>query len=184
MQSYLESILSTPPEIAIPLSILVNIAISILGFIPSAAVTAVNLAVFGFWGGMLISFAGESLGAIVSFSLYRKGFHRFVNNKAANYPRVQRLLHAEGKEAFLMVLSLRLLPFVPSSTVSLFAAVGKISFLHFAIASTLGKIPALVIEVYSTYQIMNWTAPGQIIASVLVILLLLIAVRNWNRIKK
>ncbi|MEH7093065.1 VTT domain-containing protein [Priestia megaterium] len=180
MQSYLESLLSTYPQIAIISSVLISVVVSILGFIPSTFVTAINLKIFGLWEGTIISFLGEVIGAIISFVLYRKGFNRIVEQKVSKYPKVQRLLHVTGKEAILMVFSLRLMPFVPSSIVTFLSAVGKISPFHFFMASTLGKIPALAIEVYSTYQIVTWTKQGMCIS----IFLLVYGWRKWRSISK
>ncbi|KWU54538.1 hypothetical protein [Priestia megaterium] len=71
MQSYLESLLSTYPQIAIISSVLISVVVSILGFIPSTFVTAINLKIFGLWEGTIISFLGEVIGVIISFVLYR-----------------------------------------------------------------------------------------------------------------
>ncbi|KSU83970.1 hypothetical protein AS180_21180 [Priestia veravalensis] len=184
MQSYLKSLLSTYPQIAVILSVLISIVVSILGFIPSTFVTAINLKIFGLWEGTIISFLGEVIEAIISFVLYRKGFNRIVEQKVSKYPKVQQLLHVTGKEAFLMVFSLRLMPFVPSSIVTFLSAVGKMSPFHFFMASTLGKIPALAIEVYSTYQIVTWTKQGKFLLLCISIFLLVYGWRKWKSISK
>jgi uncharacterized membrane protein YdjX (TVP38/TMEM64 family) len=62
------------------------------------------------------------------------------------------LLEAKGLEAFFLVLSLRLLPFVPSGVVTFVATIGKTPLLIFIIASSIGKIPALLLEAYSHLQ--------------------------------
>jgi uncharacterized membrane protein YdjX (TVP38/TMEM64 family) len=63
------------------------------------------------------------------------------------------LLEAKGLEAFFLVLSLRLLPFVPSGVVTFVATIGKTPLLIFIIASSIGKIPALLLEAYSHLQV-------------------------------
>ncbi|WP_369901072.1 TVP38/TMEM64 family protein [Bacillus manliponensis] len=157
MQEFIQSFLTEHYTIAIPLSILFNILISLAGFIPSVFLTAINIALFGVVEGTIISIIGEALGAIISFYFYRLGFQKFAQKKLQAYPKAERLLYAEGKEAFLLVLSFRLLPFVPSGLITLLASLGKISLLSFTIASTIGKVPSLLIEVYSTYHVMNRT---------------------------
>ncbi|MCG3017850.1 VTT domain-containing protein, partial [Escherichia coli] len=77
--------------------ILLNVLISIAGVLPSVFLTAANLVVFGFWEGMVISFIGESVGAVVSFWLYRKGFRKLTAHKRLSSPKIQQLLHARGK---------------------------------------------------------------------------------------
>lgn len=163
---------------AIVLSIIINVIIAIFGFIPSFFITGANIIFFGFWTGTLISFLGESIGAIVAFLLYRKGFKKFSIKAVQKYPKVKTLLWKEGKEAFYLILSLRLLPFVPSGLVTLISAIGKVSFLIFAIASTVGKIPALLIEAYSVYQVTQWTWQGKVILVVAGLYLIILSFRK------
>lgn len=181
MQQQLENMLYTYNEFAILLSILINIGISIIGFMPSVFLTALNVKLFGVLGGIAVSIVGEALGVIVSFWLYRLGFQKFAQKKASSHPKVQQLLHVTGKEAFFLILSLRLLLFVPSSLVTLFAALGKVSWITFAIASTIGKIPALLIEVYSVNEGMNGSLMGKVI---LVAVALGIFIYIWNMHKQ
>ncbi|WP_223703095.1 TVP38/TMEM64 family protein [Sutcliffiella deserti] len=158
----LEWLIASGP-FAIFLSIIFNTFISILGFIPSFFITGANIIFFGFWLGTLVSFLGESIGAIVSFFLYRKGIKSFSPNILNRYKWLQRLQQTKGREAFLLVLALRLFPFAPSGLVTLAGATSKISWIHFALASTLGKVPALLIESYSVYQVLEWNLTGKII---------------------
>lgn len=183
MKEQIITLLDTYENVAYLISIAINIMISILGLVPSVFLTAANLAVFGFWKGTFLSFAGEAIGAIISFLLYRKGFKKFSESKLFSHPKVRRLLEAKGLEAFFLVLSLRLLPFVPSGVVTFVAAVGKTSLLVFIIASSLGKIPALLLEAYSVYQLMNWTRQGKVILTFLSVCLFLFTWKKINRKK-
>jgi uncharacterized membrane protein YdjX (TVP38/TMEM64 family) len=183
MREQIIALLNTYENAAYLISIVINIIISILGLVPSVFLTAANLAVFGFWKGTFLSFAGEAIGAIISFLLYRKGFKKLSESKLFSHPKVRRLLEAKGLEAFFLVLSLRLLPFVPSGVVTFVAAIGKTSLLIFMIASSIGKIPALLLEAYSVYQLMNWTWQGKVILTFLSICLFLFTWKKINRKK-
>ena len=121
------------------LSICVSIVIAVLGVLPSVFITAANIIFFGFWQGTLISFIGEAVGAGVAFLLYRKGFKKVTQESLKKHPRLNRLAAAEGKEAALLVFTLRLIPFVPSGLITFAAAVGNIGFILFLMASSLGK---------------------------------------------
>jgi len=179
MEEKLITLFHTYESVAYLISIAINIVISILGVVPSVFLTAANLVVFGFWKGTFLSFVGEAVGAIVSFLLYRKGFRKLSETKWFSYPKVKRLLAAEGVEAFSLVLSLRLLPFVPSGLVTFVAAIGRMSLLLFLVASSLGKLPALLLEAYSVYQVMNWTWQGKVILALVPAFLLMF---TWKRI--
>jgi uncharacterized membrane protein YdjX (TVP38/TMEM64 family) len=166
---------------AILISIGISIIVAVLGVIPSFFVTAANLIFFGFWMGTFISFVGESLGAIIAFYLYRKGFKQFSQKPLDKYPKLKRLVHVKGKDAFYLILSLRLLPFVPSGLVTLAGAIGSVSFITFAIASSIGKIPALLIEAYSVYQITQFEWQGKMILSIAAIYLIFVV---WKKRKQ
>lgn len=139
---------------AILISILLNIGISILGVVPSVFITAANILVFGLPIGVATSIAGEALGAIISFYLYRVGIQKFKKPYNGKHATLLKLESAEGWQAFWLIISLRILPFVPSGAVTFISAMSRVHLLTFAIASTLGKIPALFIEAFSVYGVL------------------------------
>ena len=167
------------PQAAIGISLLLSILVAVAGILPSFFITAANILFFGFWEGTLISFIGEAVGALIAFWLYRKGFKKAVVHRMHQYPQAQRLIEAENKPAFLLVLSLRLLPFVPSGLVTFAAAVGKINTMYFWAASSIGKIPALLIEAYSVYQITQFQWQGKVILLIAAIALVWVAVKKY-----
>ena len=172
--AFIESLLATLPiPFAVFVSIVLSILVSILGVVPSAFLTILNVTAFGFWGGFWVSLAGEIVGSLIAFWLYRKGLRTYVDHKTKQSPRVQRLLNTTNREAFLLVLGLRLMPFVPSGLVTFYASVGSMSFITFAIASSLGKIPALWIEVFAANEVLEWTVTGQVISGLIVFGLLI-----------
>lgn len=137
---------------AVFISVIMNIVIAILGLIPSFFITAANIAFFGFWKGTLISFIGEALGAAISFMIYRKGLHQVIYPYIMKYPRLMKLINSNGWEAVYLILLLRIMPLMPSGLVTLSASMGTVSILTFTVASSLGKIPALLIEAFSVAQ--------------------------------
>jgi uncharacterized membrane protein YdjX (TVP38/TMEM64 family) len=84
-----------------------------------------------------------------------------------SYPRLVNLLDASGKEAFTLIFSLRLLPFVPSGLVTFAGAIGSVSIGIFAAASSLGKIPAMMLEAFTVYNITEWNREGKVILGVI-----------------
>ena len=116
------------------------------GILPSYFITGANLFYFGFWQGLIISFVGESLGAILAFYLYRKGFKKYLIKNLKKYPKILALITSKDKDTIKLIIYLRMLPFMPSGLVTLGSALSRISLLNFSLASSLGKIPALLIE--------------------------------------
>ncbi len=163
MQDTLLHFFEKYPQLAILLSLALSIVVAVLGVLPSVFITAANILFFGFWNGTLLSLAGEAAGAAVAFLLYRAGFKKMAGNKLLKYPRVKTLMEAPDRKAFFIIFSLRLLPFVPSGLITFAAAIGKVSFLVFLVASTLGKIPALLMEAYAVYEITAFGWQGKLI---------------------
>ncbi|GLB60854.1 TVP38/TMEM64 family protein [Cytobacillus sp. NCCP-133] len=159
--------LSGQPILAALFSILMNIAVAITGVLPSAFITAGTVALFGFKTGLVLLIIGEAAGAVVSFILYRKGLSKLLsrvpqsNNKKRSY--LLNLKDAKGSNAFFIVIFLRVLPFVPSGAVTLTAAISQMGLLSFSIASTLGKVPALIIEAYTISHALTMKIEIQII---------------------
>lgn len=165
--------------IAILISILLNIFISIAGVLPSTFITVVNLGTFGFAFGILLSIIGEAIGAIVSFYLYRKGLQKWNITKKFTHPYFKELLQSEGRSAMLLIFSLRLMPFMPSGAVTFISACSRVKAVHFAIASTIGKIPALLLEAFVIYGVFQLDTHIQfLLFAVLGLLLIVIWLRR------
>ncbi len=157
---------------AVLLSLIINTIIAILGVIPSFFITGANIIFFGFMKGTFISFVGEAIGAIVSFMLYRRGFKRISAVRLKRYPKLKRLIELRGRKAFLTVLALRIMPFVPSGFVTMAAAIGEISLVLFSLSSSIGKFPALLLEAYSVYEVTSFSWQGKVILILIGIILL------------
>ena len=178
MQEWVIGLFQQYREAAVLVSVLLNIAISILGVVPSVFLTAANIVVFGPVVGTAISALGEASGAAVSFFLYRKGFKRWASKKLPDSRWAETLLTARGKDALLLIIGLRVLPFVPSGLVTFAAAIGSVSAVTFITASTIGKIPALLIEAYSVYQVTEWTVQGKLILIVFSLIAIYFGIKN------
>lgn len=163
MQHHVLQLFAQHPEWAILISLAINVLVAVVGVLPSVFVTAANVLFFGFWPGTLISFAGEALGAFIAFLLYRFGFKRSLSGIMVKYPAAKKLIDATGQQAFFAIISLRLIPFVPSGIITFAAAVGKVGAVLFLVASSLGKIPALLLEAYAAYQVTAFGWQGKLI---------------------
>ncbi|WP_053344755.1 TVP38/TMEM64 family protein [Peribacillus butanolivorans] len=168
------ALLSSGP-FSIAVSVLLNILISVLGFIPSVFITAANITVFGFEKGLILSYIGEIAGAVISFWLYRKGLQSFKPKFLKNR-WLKQLQNSQGWRAFWMILMLRLLPFIPSGVINLTAAISKTSVIIFFIATSIGKLPALLIEAYSVTQVLQ---ASEAVRNILILLILIIVVLSY-----
>src|SRR5919112_6474587 len=96
------------PNLALISAFSFAVFVALIGIIPSFFVTAAAVLFFGFWPGVAVTFAGETLGAAVAFYLYRRGFKKSIRHKLLKYKAAQALLNADEKKAFWTIFSLRL----------------------------------------------------------------------------
>ncbi|MBY3621358.1 hypothetical protein CA600_29655 [Paenibacillus sp. VTT E-133280] len=142
---------------AVLISLLINVVISVVGIIPSVALTTVNMLVFGVVPGFLLSWIGEVLGAAVSYLLYRKGTltykEKYRPNKTIKWQsQIQSL---SPKRQFFSIIIVRSAPLIPSSLVTLICVISKVGFSSFIVASAIGKIPSLLLETLIGYGYVN-----------------------------
>ncbi|MCM3387889.1 VTT domain-containing protein [Ureibacillus chungkukjangi] len=81
---------------------------------------------------------------------------------------IEKIKKLEGINAFWMILFLRIMPFIPSGAVTLGAAFSKVSLSLFAVASTIGKVPSILMEATAIYGLMLIDLEFQIIIVILV----------------
>jgi len=161
MEYVLEGLPNHPIIVSV-ISVILNIVVAISGVFPSAAITAGNIVFFGFKVGLLVSIIGEAAGAIVSFILYRKGLNKIFSSDKVKNRFLHKLKFTRGLEAVLLVLLLRIFPFVPSGVVTLAAAYSQMRLPSFIIASTVGKVPSIFIEAYSVDRVLKLSVEWQI----------------------
>lgn len=158
MQEWILTLLGTVDlRLAVVISILLQVVIAILGIVPSIFITAANVAVFGVVNGFVLSTVGEVFGAQVTFYLYRYGFKQPLQ-KRINNRWFERLFNHRQNIGYAIILQGRLIPFIPSGLVTFYASVSSIGGLPFFIASTLGKLPAMLLEVLVAYGVLQLDA--------------------------
>ena len=159
------------------ISILLNVVVAITGVLPSTFITIGTVGVLGFKMGLITLILGEAAGAIISFILYRKGVNKLLSrfNLLTHENKFLKMLKdTDGITAFIIVVLLRILPFVPSGAVTLTAAYSKMRLFSFSVASTIGKVPALFVEAYSVSHILNLPIEWQIGLILFVVILIII----------
>ncbi len=163
------------------LLLLVNLAVGALGFVPSVLITAVNIQFFGLYGGAVLTLTGEIVGALLGFYLYRYGFSK-VDPRWLQHRFWSKFQLQSPKQVFSLVILLRLLPFVPSGFITAGAALTLIRARSFWIASSLGKIPAVILELAAVYGIIQFVP--KIVQFSLFGIVLITALFMWIKSKK
>jgi Uncharacterized conserved protein len=148
-------ILKNNSYIAIPISLLISIVISLIGILPSVFVTGANIIFFGPINGFVISLLGETIGAYITFIVYRLGFKKKIEKFTERYKLISKLVKSDGKEAALLIFEGRIIPFIPSGVITLAASVSNVNSRMFTIATFIGKAPSIALEALISYDIIN-----------------------------
>ncbi len=166
------------------LSLLANIFVAIVGVLPSYFITAFNISFFGVVIGFFVSLLGESLGALCAFILYRKGLKKISNEKLKKHPKINKIINSNKKDQIFLILSFRLVPYMPSGLVTYAASISNMKVSTFVIFSTIGKIPAMILEVLLVSQAINLVLQQNIKSSMAIIATIAITYIIFKIIKK
>jgi len=154
------NLLNNYSEIAILISIVISILIAISGVIPSVFVTGANILFFGPVWGFFISLLGEAIGGWITFRLYRKGFKKSFNNFTDKHELLKKIAKSSGNRAAFLIIQGRIIPFIPSGFVTLAAALSNIDDFRYNLATLVGKIPSILLEVLISYEVISQGAKG------------------------
>lgn len=171
-------------ELAIFISLFISVIIALLGIVPSVFVTGANIVFFGPINGFFISLLGEVIGGWISFKVYRKGINKFAGNIEGKYELIDKIVKSEGRSVGVLIFEGRLIPFIPSGLVTLAAAVSKVNSLIFIIATFLGKIPSILLEVLASYGvILAYQKNIKLVIGIFSLILLFLTVKRIRRNK-
>ena len=149
------NLLNNYSEVAIFISLIISIIIAISGVIPSVFLTGANILFFGPISGFFISLIGETIGGFITFKLYRKGFKKGFNNLTNKHKVLKEIANSKGNRAAFLIFQGRIIPFIPSGFVTLAASVSEIDDFRYNIATFLGKVPSILLEVLVSYGIVS-----------------------------
>jgi uncharacterized membrane protein YdjX (TVP38/TMEM64 family) len=136
---------------AIPVSLLINGIINVIGFIPSVFVTTANVFMWGPWMGGLLSWLGEVIGSAAAFLLYRKGIQIAKIRRHESWKWIQSLNQLSSYRQLVTLILARITPFVPAGAINLVGALTAVSFSTFLLSTAIGKIPSIALEVWIGY---------------------------------
>ena len=146
-------------------------------FFPVAVLALAGGLLFGLWWGSVYTFIGAVLNCALMFLLARyvgrSQVQRLVEQKLS--PQWQRRLQmADGKEGFLLLIILRLIPTVPHNLINYSIGLTGISFSSYLLASAIGIIPGTFAFINIGDKTLEAGSPSFWIAIGLLVLLLVV----------
>jgi uncharacterized membrane protein YdjX (TVP38/TMEM64 family) len=163
--------------------LLAAVLLSLFPVVPYPVAGGIIGAAFGPVLGGIVTWFGSAAASILMFAMVRYGFRDWGMKLLHERPVLDKLTAMFERHAFLAILVARLVPVVPSILVNVYAALSRVSFPVYAIASAVGKIPAMLLFASAGSRLLS--EPRQAAVMLLVYGLFLCAVlliyRMWVR---
>ncbi|PJN50449.1 hypothetical protein PAEVO_54930 [Paenibacillus sp. GM2FR] len=130
---------------SIMLMMLMAVVMALFPVIPYPVVGGVIGAALGPVIGGIVTWVGSTAASILMFMFIRYGYQEWGDRVLYRYNRLGKVTTMFEQNAFLTILFTRLIPFIPSIVINVYAALSKVTFASYSIASALGKIPAMLL---------------------------------------
>lgn len=134
-----------------PLAVVVSYVVAGLLVVPVMLLIAVTGIVFGPLQGALYALAGTLASAFVTYGLGHWLGHDTVRRMLG--PRTNRLSQRIAMRGIMAMMVVRMLPIAPFSVVNVVAGASHIRFRDFAIGTTLGMLPGILMTVTFVHQL-------------------------------
>ena len=130
-----------------PVVFVLGYVVATVAFIPGSLLTLAGGAIFGLAEGVVLVFAGASLGATAAFLASRYLVRGAIEKRVAAEPRFAAIDRAVGREGFKIVLLLRLTPVVPFVLLNYALGLTRVKLRDYLYALG-GMLPATLLYVY------------------------------------
>ncbi|MFC4306211.1 TVP38/TMEM64 family protein [Cohnella boryungensis] len=112
-------------------------------------------AAFGSGLGAIYTWTGSTLASLLMFLLVRSLFLDWGQRLLHKTKAISKMTGWFEQNSFLFITATRMIPFIPSIVVNVYCALNRVGFWPYAIASSLGKIPAMVLFAILGNQLLN-----------------------------
>lgn len=129
---------------AVLVSMIIDIVINIVGFLPSIFISTANGVVFGVVGGTFVSWFAETIGVIISFFFMRTLFRNKAKKVIEKSKMLSKLDHYSTWQAMTLA---RAVPYSPNGLVTALGALSHISYRDYILGCFIGKLPSVACEV-------------------------------------
>ena len=127
---------------AVLVSMIIDIVINIVGFLPSIFISTANGVLFGVAGGTVVSWVAETIG--ISFFFMRTLFRNKAKKVIEKSKMLSKLDHYSTWQAMTLA---RAVPYSPNGLVTALGALSRISYRDYILGCFIGKLPSVACEV-------------------------------------
>jgi uncharacterized membrane protein YdjX (TVP38/TMEM64 family) len=125
--------------------VLLQVAQVVIAPIPANVIALAGGALYGVWGGFLVSSAGLILGSLLAFSLARL-FGRPVVEAFVDPRHIDRYIDGVANRHFLILLMVVLVPFFPDDVICFVAGLSSMPIPAFLFLIILGRTPGMLVS--------------------------------------
>lgn len=136
---------------AIGVSVFMIAFVNAIG-LPSIPFLTVNGVIFGLIPGIIISWIGEVMGIEISFRLTRTLLRNQAKKVISHSNMLEKL---DSYSCIKTIMFGRAIPYSPNVVVTAFSALSHISYKDHFIANVIGKIPAVIVEVWLGHDLLR-----------------------------
>lgn len=145
-------------------------------FIPVTVLAIAAGAVFGFWQASLYTFIGAFLNSTLTYVISKYFAYDLINDYAnskysTEYEKLKK--NTKGKDGFILMLVLRLLPLAPYTLLNYISGVVGYDYKIFIVSTLLGIIPGMLCYVNIGANSLNGFSP-QLVISISILIVFLI----------
>ncbi|MFC5652327.1 TVP38/TMEM64 family protein [Paenibacillus solisilvae] len=165
------------------LAFIIVTALAFFPIVPFSVVIGLMGFLYGPVMGALLSWMAAWVAGMIMYGLFRYAFRAQGRALLARYSTLDRWTSLVEKHPFRFVLAARLMPVMPQYVVNCYAAVTGIRFPVYALASAIGKLPAMFVFAFIGRNIFSDTRSLILMLGVYALFLLIVygAFRVWKR---
>jgi uncharacterized membrane protein YdjX (TVP38/TMEM64 family) len=128
-------------------------------FLPGTPFTILSGTLLGTFWGSISAIIGNTIGAILAFTISRYFLYNFVQKKIlTKYPKIKEYEEKLFKNGLQTVLFLRLIPLFPFNVLNCLLAITKVKFKDYFWGTFIGIIPGTIAFVYlgDSIKMFSW----------------------------
>lgn len=145
MPEILNDFLAQQHPAYLAISFLLLAVLACVPLLPTPLVISIIAMQYDWQTAFIVSLSGNVVGSIVMYMLCQRIFFNRAQQWIVKKNNMQRFVRFIEKNGFLAVLVGRLIPLVPSAVMNALAGMMNISFWSFVIATTIGKLPNILV---------------------------------------
>lgn len=170
-------------DYSIFLTMFIATLFALFPIIPFPIIGGIIGAMYGTLLGGFVTWVASTAASLIMFLFIRYVFQSWGLKIIHRYKKLEMITAMFERNAFITILVSRLIPFIPSIVVNAYSAVSRVSFLSYAIASSLGKIPAMLLFAVLGHSIVASNTEVIFVIAIYAILILLTIYfyRRWKK---